>query len=385
MSDIRVAVIGTGSIGAMTLWQLAERGITATGYDLYAPGHDRGAAGGDSRLFRMAYAEGSEYDGALRSARALWSSLEQESGRRIFIPCGVATVGRPDDPVAQELAASAEKSKTPLERIQPDQAAPRFGFRVDEDETVFLDPEGGILRAGTGVLAAVEVAQAKGARMRSFKHVVDVEDHFDHVRVRTSEGVEDYDAVVVAPGPWMHDLGILEQLRATIGVVTSLWFAPRVGADFTVQQNPGLIQLGEHAFSCFPAFDGSETKVNLHDRATDGEGNKLRFPQVPRMGDIQREVDPGFVALAHEAVTARLPRLNPNPVRSAVYADAFSPDHHGFLGRLTGSSRVLVGAAFSGHGFKLAPFFGSALAALVVGQEPAADISHLDPARLVSV
>lgn len=369
----------------MTLWQLAERGITATGYDLYAPGHDRGAAGGDSRLFRMAYAEGSEYNAALRSARSLWSSLENESGRQIFIPCGVATVGRPDHPVARELVASAAESGTPLERIEPGQASQRFGFRVDEDETVFFDPEGGILRAGTAILAAVEVAEAKGARMRSFERVLDVEDRLDHVRVRTPEGVQDYDAVVVAPGPWMHDLGILDELRATIGVVTSLWFAPRPGTEFTAHQNPGLIQLGEHAFSCFPAFDGSETKVNLHDRALDGDGNKLRFPQVPRMGDIEREVDPEFVALAHQAVIARLPRLNPNPVRSAVYADAFSPDHHGFLGHLASSTRVLVAAAFSGHGFKLAPFFGSALAALVVGEEPGVDIGHLDPARLASV
>lgn len=366
----------------MVLWQLARRGVAVTGYDRYAPGHDRGAAGGDSRLFRMAYAEGSEYDGALRSSRSLWSSLEQESGRQIFVPCGVATVGPPDHPVARELIASAERSGNTLVRLQADEAVQRFGFHVDEDETVFLDPQGGILRAGASILAAVEVAETHGARVRSFEHVLDVQERADHVRVRTSAGTEDYDAVVLTPGPWMHDLGILEQLRATIGVVTSLWFAPRAGADFTVQQNPGLIQLGEHAFSCFPAFDGSETKVNIHDRATDEDGSKLRFPQVPRMGDILRDVDPGFVAFAHEAVAARLPRLNPNPVRSAVYADAFSPDHHGFLGRLDGSGRVLVGAAFSGHGFKLAPFFGSALAALVVGEEPPADIAHLDPARL---
>lgn len=43
-----VAVVGVGSVGAMTLRQLAKRGVPTVGYDSYSPGHDRGAAGGQS-------------------------------------------------------------------------------------------------------------------------------------------------------------------------------------------------------------------------------------------------------------------------------------------------------------------------------------------------
>ena len=41
----RVAVIGAGSMGSQAMWRLAARGAEVIGYDRYAPGHDRGAAG----------------------------------------------------------------------------------------------------------------------------------------------------------------------------------------------------------------------------------------------------------------------------------------------------------------------------------------------------
>ena len=55
--DARVAVVGTGSMGAMALWQLARDGVDAIGFERYSPGHDQAAAGGESRIFRTAYLE----------------------------------------------------------------------------------------------------------------------------------------------------------------------------------------------------------------------------------------------------------------------------------------------------------------------------------------
>jgi hypothetical protein len=51
----RVAVIGAGSMGSQAMWRLAARGAEVIGYDRYAPGHDRGAAGGESRIFRAVH------------------------------------------------------------------------------------------------------------------------------------------------------------------------------------------------------------------------------------------------------------------------------------------------------------------------------------------
>ncbi len=48
----RVAVVGTGTIGSQAAWRLAARGADVVAYDRFAPGHDRSAAGGESRIYR---------------------------------------------------------------------------------------------------------------------------------------------------------------------------------------------------------------------------------------------------------------------------------------------------------------------------------------------
>ena len=45
-----VGVLGVGSMGSMTLWQLARRGVRAIGFEQFSVGHDRGAAGGETRI-----------------------------------------------------------------------------------------------------------------------------------------------------------------------------------------------------------------------------------------------------------------------------------------------------------------------------------------------
>jgi sarcosine oxidase len=75
--DADVAVVGVGTAGSMALWQLAAAGVDAVGFERVAPGHDRGAVGGETRLFRMAYAEGGQWLGPLRRALDGWRQPER--------------------------------------------------------------------------------------------------------------------------------------------------------------------------------------------------------------------------------------------------------------------------------------------------------------------
>ena len=64
----RVAVVGTGTMGSQAAWRLASRGADVVGYDRYAPGHDRSAAGGETRVFRSAHFEDTPAAGRSRNA-----------------------------------------------------------------------------------------------------------------------------------------------------------------------------------------------------------------------------------------------------------------------------------------------------------------------------
>lgn len=78
----RVAVVGVGTMGSQAAWRLAARGAEAVAYDRFAPGHDRSAAGGETRVFRSAHFEDTRYVPLLRHADALWGQLQQETGGR---------------------------------------------------------------------------------------------------------------------------------------------------------------------------------------------------------------------------------------------------------------------------------------------------------------
>lgn len=59
--DADVVVIGVGSVGSMASWQLASRGLRVVGIDRFPVPGPFSAYAGESRVFRMVYAEGGHY------------------------------------------------------------------------------------------------------------------------------------------------------------------------------------------------------------------------------------------------------------------------------------------------------------------------------------
>lgn len=137
----RVAIIGTGVIGAMAAWQLAARGAEVLAFDRYGRGHDRGASAGESRIFRTAYKEGGSYVPLLRRAGELWRELEAVSGRQLLTMCGGLTIGAPDEPDVLAVRRCAEETGLPHDILDSASAAWRFPqHRLDPGEIALLDP-----------------------------------------------------------------------------------------------------------------------------------------------------------------------------------------------------------------------------------------------------
>ncbi|MFC5826307.1 FAD-dependent oxidoreductase [Nonomuraea insulae] len=198
-----VAVVGTGAVGSMVLWRLAARGIPAVGFDAYAPGHDRGAAGGESRIFRTAYKEGPEYVPLLREARGLWSELERAAAQRLLTPVGGVTVGPREHPKVAAVLAAARAFDLPVEVLTGQDARDRVPEHPLRDgEVMVVDPDAGYLRPEPAVVAAVAVAERAGARVARYTPVTEVRQDADGVTVVTAGGERRFTHAVVAPGPW---------------------------------------------------------------------------------------------------------------------------------------------------------------------------------------
>lgn len=369
----RIAVVGTGTAGSMALWALARRGVPAVGFDAYAPGHDRGAAGGESRIFRTAYKEGPAYVPLLQRAHELWRELERTASVPLLTLSGGLTIGAADDPDVRTVIECAEKFDLDHEVLGPDEAARRYPEHpVRDGEVAVLDQVAGVLRPEPAVLAAATTAERLGATVRRYSPVHAVTPRDDGVAVRTDDGEDTFDHVVLAPGAWAPTHALLGYVPLEAHQITTCWFPAREPERYALDRMPIVIRCGAPGFSCFPAVDGVSIKVSVHH----GERPRIRTPDY-----LPRSAGADILQAARDTVRELMPGLHPDPIRIGTYADCFTPDHHGLVGPLPNHRNVTVLGGFSGHGFKLSPAIGEVAAQLVLDGAAAHEVAHLDPSR----
>lgn len=371
-----VAVVGTGAIGAMALWHLADRGLNPIGFDAYAPGHDRGGYGGQTRIFRVAYREGAEYVPLLRESLTLWRRLETETGSNLLTLTGGLTIAPADHDDLAMVRRCAREFDLPHTELTAEAAALRFPqLPVHPGEEAFLDHTAGVLRPELSVLTAASRAEELGATLHRYTPITALDASDGGVELHTDSGTHRVDRVVLAPGPWAQQLPQLAGLPLEVHQITTMWFQAREPWRFVPERTPIVIRNGPIAYSCFPAVDGETVKVSLH---------SLPRPHVPTAEDVSRNATAELTAAMREAVTTFLPGLYPDPVRVSTYSDCFTSDGHAVVGSLPGLPNVTVLTGFSGHGFKMAPVLGAVAADLAIDGETERDINHLSPTRFTS-
>jgi sarcosine oxidase len=379
--QMRVAVVGVGTMGSQVLYQLARRGIQATGFEQFGIGHEHGAAGGETRIFRVAYKEGSVYVPLLREARRAWLRLGAEAGVPILDPCGALTIGSADDPDVRTVLGVLDEWDLDVERIDPPQAAARVPrHRLFDDDVVLLDREGGLLDPKRAVVETARLATVAGARVVAEAKVVGIDETGTGVAVRYRRDgetlVDDFDQVIVCTGPWIAR--IVPALAAEVQVRRAVlsWFSPRASHDWSPARFPVGIRRsgGDNTFSFFPDV-GAGVKINLH----------VAKSVVNDPDRLEELVEPDYVHRMSTVVTRCLDGLSARPATVHTYMDGYTADNHGIIGRVPGKPSVLAMAGFSGHGFKLAPVFASAAADLIEHGDSALPIDHLALSRLTGV
>jgi len=350
MTDVqRVAVVGLGSIGSMVLWRLAARGIHATGYEQFGVGHDRGAAGGESRIFRMAYSDPS-YVPLLRAARVLWRDLEAHSGYRLLTASGALAIGPPEATSMSAMRTSADDFDLPLEVLDGDDLGRYFPAHVvDAGEFGLFDPRGGYLHPELAVIAAVSSARLLGATARTHTRVEAIDASHTGANVRTGAGVERFDHVVVTTGPWARTLipavaGLVE-LRRPI----QAWFAATSRLAIDPETFPVFSRYGATPCYGLPSLDGLGIKLGL----TSTDNRPVNDPD-----SVNRTVTVEEVQTFRERLALVLRGLHPDPYRVSAYVEGYTPDGHALVGPLPVSDRVSIMVGFSGSGFKFAAAMG---------------------------
>lgn len=360
----KVAVVGLGAAGASALWALARAGCDVVGIEQAQLAHAEGSSHGQTRLLRVAYAEGAKYVPLVRRAIVLWRELEQASGTTIFHNTGVFYAGS----TSREFIASSLASARSFDVRLEEGIAPPHRLQMQSGWSSFLETEGGFLESDRALAALADQAVRLGARVMFETPVSAIEPRGRGVVLETRAGTVHADCAIVASGVWASDLvpEAAPHLFAERKVLH--WFA---GEDrrFSLDGGfkPFLVDIGgECALYGFPTIDDRGLKIAEHSFGD------------PVAGDIaERAVTSIDIVRIERLVRGVFGDLGP-PLESKVCFYPMSRDGHFIVDRL---GPIVVGAGLSGHGFKFAPMLGEALANLALGREQAVDIGFLSLKR----
>lgn len=370
-----LVVVGGGAVGSATLRAAAESGARVLGLEQYTPGHARGSSHGHSRIFRHAYFEHPEYVPLLRHSTARFESLESESGQRLLYRCGMLVMGTRGSEIVSGSLASSRRWDLHVEELDSAALRARFPWFATRSDTLgAFEANAGIVRPEATVNAAIEVACRGGAVFRTQSRVQRIIEDATGVTVETADGHERATAVVVAAGPWTALL--LPELAPLLTVTRQVqaWFAPTAGTDASAMPcwlfDRGPERRSIYGLAPDPLAPASYPKVGLHgsDDRVDPEvgAHPVSSTDIGRVREAFRECAPSLTGELVEAVTC-------------LYT--MSPDGNFLVGTRRGCRRTHFAAGLSGHGFKLGPALGDALAGIAIRGHTDIPIGFLSPER----
>ncbi len=352
IGSFEVAVVGLGAIGSQTLAALASRGISAIGLDRYAPPHDRGSSHGRSRLIRFAYFEHPDYVPLVRRAMQLWSDLERDSGRSLFVRTGLLQSGPPDSPLIAGIEASAAMHGLAIERPGRRETERRFPVVIPEGWPILFEHDAGYLIPELAIEAALSVAEARGATLLTDCAVRQADRLGNGWRVTTDRGELQAERLVLTVGPWTGEWRSLGPAPPTILRKHLFWYGCSDDRWKVRSAAPSfLFDTGSAYLYGMPDGDGGGVKIARHD----GGVEVAPDDDDRRIGRDDEERD------ADEFAMRFLTGLSPAPIAHEICRYSMSPDGDFRLGDRD-DGRVVWVSGLSGHGFKFATALGEQVA-----------------------
>lgn len=356
-----IAVVGVGAMGSMALWQLAKRGYQVAGFDRMGVPHDMSAHGAESRIFRLAYREGKHYIPLLRQSLELWKELQAGSDRKFHYPTGCLYIGERGADWLLGTIEGAREYDVRHEVLDEAELRRRFPqHRLSGGEFALMDTDGALLRPELGVRAAVKAAQAAGATLTEGCEVERIEPTADGVDITIDGTTRRFDAAVVTCGAWGTRAISVPSLHFIARRLVGTWFGVDDVPAYLPNRFPVCIRrTSEIDYSGFPSMDGWTIKIMP----------PVNFLSNINPDEVIRTVSHADTAIMRKVAQTLLEGVDPEPARSGVYLDGFTKDDHPIIDHHPTSNRIVIAAGFSGHGYKMAPAVGVAIADLIDGSD----------------
>lgn len=355
-------VVGGGINGLSSLYHLQRLGAKTTALiEQFQVGHRLGSSHGASRITRSTYPDADYVQLMTLVHREEWPRLEMDTNSTLIHPCPGCFFGPPGSRF-ESYCQAVEQAGANVELIDPAEATRRFPlFRFDDVSGVLHDHTAGVVDAAGTVAALERTIRARGADVFVNTKVLEMDAGNTPVRVVTPEMTILAERLVVAAGPWTARLvpslrRHLHVARQTVGYFNL--DAPE--PDYALGRFPVWVYLGDgenNVYYGLPPFGGLGIKVAQH--VTSGREDEP-FETIVEPDASAAEPLRQFLAEHLSCPVSECVKLE-----HCLYTNTATEDF--ILDRLPGNPAVVVGAGFSGHSFKFAPWTGRMLAEMVLG------------------
>lgn len=358
-TELDTVVIGGGAMGSAAAWALASRGRDVTLLEQFSPGHRNGASHGATRNFNPGYAD-PDYVAMLAEAARWWDELEADGGERLLARTGVVNHGT--DPRLDDVRHALHGAGLRAEFLDAAEAAERWrGIRFDQE--VLHMPDGGQLNPDAALPVLQRLAARRGADIRHRVKVLELAVHDDGVRLTVdaagrTEALTARQAVVTA-GAWTSKLlgGRVSLPRLTV--------TQEQPAHFAIIDEGALWPGFNHVPG--PGAEFADWYSPVYGMQTPGEGIKAGWHGVGPVVDPDRRSftpEPAQMAALQRYARTWLPGVDADSLTDISCTYTTTVDENFILDRI---GPLVIGAGFSGHGFKFTPAVGRILADLATG------------------
>jgi sarcosine oxidase len=371
----QVIVLGLGAMGSAAIYQLAKRGIDVLGLDQFAPPHELGSSHGETRITRLACAEGAQYYPLAKRSHEIWRELERELVVELLHQNGMLMIAAPGDHspahgVSNFLRATVDVAKASgvsFELLSGSQVRQRFpAFRARNNDEAYYDQVSGFVRPERCIESQLIRARALGAALQVNETATRIEQTGQEVLVVTDKGEYRASQLIVAAGAYLPGLLRERGVKRNFTVTRQVLFWFKAGTkehhrQFTPDKCPVFIwQLaGASIFYGFPSIGGLEDGVKV---ATECN-------TVTSASDVDRTVSPEEIrAMFNTYVAPTFPGLSRECVKAKVCLYTQVDGARFIIDRHPAHERIIIASPCSGHGFKHSAAIGELLARMAVGE-----------------
>ena len=365
-------VVGAGVEGSATAMYLASKGSRTLLLEQFELEHTRGSSHGGSRIIRYNYPE-PFYVEMMKDAYPLWNEIETRADVQLIEKCGGVTFGHRDFSEMQNTISSLKKGDIEHTVLESQAVREKFPFlNLPADFIAVHEPDAGFVYARRSLKAMQQIFLSYGGTIFDRRKVIDIIPGMN-IRVVTEGGVFTTLSLVLCAGPWTN------HLLTSVGLKLPL-SPQRVSVSFFKKTDSDIKNIPIFIYRAIN--DPATHYYGMPDSEYPGLFKICAHNGV--LADPEhRDAKAGPSYLQHTAnfISSKLRGFSSQPsiVETCMYT--VTPDCNPFLDRHPRYPNIVIGAGFSGHGFKLAPVVGSILSGLVLEEDIKYDLSHFQIRR----